>query len=183
MHRTFKLLTFSILLTLSSWADIAETTAFIAFKGTSTLHDFEGTAASQPFVLTFKENPETRHIQISADAALKVSAMSTDHKKRDKNMFKMLDHENFSLISGSLSEASFPISGNGNAKLKLIIRDIEKTVEANFSNWKREGNKISVDMKFSVSLTSFGLKPPSVMGVIRVGDTVTVECEVEGTCL
>lgn len=182
MYRIAHILFVSTLLTMGTLAETADATAFIAFKGTSTLHGFEGTVATQPFALTFQEDPATGQISFAANASLNVGNMNTNHKKRDKNMLKMLDQKNFNLISGSLPETSFPTSGTGNAKLTLKIRDIEQDVEVSLSNWKREGNKISVDMKFSISLASFSLKPPSVMGVIRVGDTVTVECEVEGTC-
>ncbi|MDZ8119719.1 YceI family protein [Pontiella agarivorans] len=173
----------SFLLALSPRADTAaETTAFVTFKGTSTLHDFEGTATSQPFALTFTEIPEIGQIRLSATADLNVSTMDTANKKRDRKMFTMLDREHFQLISGSLPETVIPVSGSGHARLKLKIRDTEQYVEATLSNWQREGNTIRVDLTFPVSLAAFGLKPPSVLGMIRVGDTVNVTCEIEGNC-
>lgn len=182
MNRILSLLCLFLLLPPRSPAGTAETTAFIAFQGTSTLHSFEGTAVSRPFLLTFEEIPETGQVRLSAAAALNVSAMSTANKKRDKNMLEMLGQKEFELISGTLPETAFPISGRGGARLRLSIRDTELPVDAVLSNWKRNGNQIRFDLAFPVSLAAFGLEPPSVLGVIRVGDTVTVTCEMEGTC-
>lgn len=162
-------------------ADTAKSTATIVFKGTSTLHDFEGSVTSQPFLVTFKQDSETGQVVVSAAAAVSVANMTTAHKKRDKNMLKMLDQKNFALISGTLADAPIPAEGTGKAVLKLKIRGVEKNVEATLSHWKRADDQVSCEMALDVSLKAFGLKPPSVLGLIRVGDTVHVECNLQGT--
>jgi hypothetical protein len=106
--------------------------------------------------------------------------MTTDHKERDKNMFKMLDQETFTLISGSLNDAVLPTTGTATATLRLKIRDVEREVEVTLSNYKRTGDQVSCSMAFPVSLKAFNLKRPSVMVLIRVGDTVQIECTIQG---
>ena len=65
-------------------------------------------------------------------------------------------------------------------RLGLKIRDVENDVWATLSNVKRGGKQISCTMTFPVSLSAFQLKAPSVLGMIRVGDTVLVECTITG---
>jgi len=162
-------------------AEEAKATSAIVFKGTSTLHGFEGSVTSQPFIVTFNQKPETGQVVVSAAAAVSVPDMTTAHKKRDKNMYKMLDQKNFTLISGALADAPIPAEGTGKAILKLKIRNVEREVAATLSDWKRDAGQVGCKMAFDVSLKAFGLKPPSVLGVIRVGDTVQVECNLQGT--
>lgn len=163
-------------------AEEARTTASMTFHGTSTLHEFEGTVATAPFTARFSETKDGKTL-VSATTSLKVRDMNTQNKKRDKNMFKMFDAKNHALIAGSVENAVLPKEGKSETKLKLKIRNVEKEISATLSDWKREGSKISCRITFPVSLKEFGLKAPSVMGLIRVGDTVNVECTLEGTIL
>ena len=58
----------------------------------------------------------------------------------------------------------------GTKKIKTIISD-----------YKRNGNKATAVLTFTVSLTDFGMKPPSVMGLIKVGNDVKVKCHLTGS--
>lgn len=162
-------------------AERLEATATIKFTGDSTLHGFEGTVATQPFAVEINEDAVTGKLRLSATTAVRVPDMTTHHGKRDKNMFKMLDLENFTLISGALTDAAVPQDGSGEALLRLKIRDVEQEIVATLSDWKRGDGQASCRMAFPVSLKAFGLKAPSVAGLIRVGDTVMVECMLKGT--
>jgi len=174
-------LTVGILLLASAQAEEVEAMATIAFHGTSTLHGFEGTVDTAPFTATFRKDDETGQLYVSATATVSVLDMTTHHKKRDKNMFKMLNPQDFSLITGVLANAPLPEEGSSEVILHLKIHDVEQEVPATLSDWKREGDLGSCRMVFSVSLKAFGLKAPSVMGLIRVGDIVNVECILKGT--
>ena len=156
----------------------AETTASIQFKGTSTLHGFEGNVKPRPFKTTFISETTNGPIRVSATVSFDVLNMSTDHKKRDKKMFKMLGQKQFLTITGSLTGAILPVSGNSTATLFLRIRDIEQEVPVTLSEWKREGDLGTFNMTFPISLKAFGLKAPSVVGLIRVGDTVQIDCSI-----
>jgi polyisoprenoid-binding protein YceI len=162
-------------------ADHSATSAEIRFSGSSTLHDFEGTVKSEPFTATFVEDQETGTITVCAAAGLHVGDMTTDNSKRDNNMFKMLDLAHFKRIEGHMENVVLPVEGSSQALLHLKIRDVEHDVTATISKVERNGNEVSCLMKFPVSLRDFNLKGPSVLGLIRVGDTVYVECSIKGS--
>ncbi len=155
-----------------------EATAAVVFKGTSTLHGFEGTVASQPFEIELHEDPATGLMHVSAAATVNVDEMTTDNRKRDSNMFKMLDAATFARIEGRLVDAVLPAEGTAEATLLLTIRGVAQPVAATLSDWHHEEGQVSCRMTFPVSLKAFGLKAPSVIGLIRVGDTVDVECTI-----
>ena len=156
----------------------AQASTSIHFEGSSTLHGFEGTVNTQPFFALFREDKESGKIWISTKAMLNVSDMTTEHKKRDKNMLKMFEQPRFASITGTLTEVEIPMTGTNTVSLLLKIRDVEKNIDVTLSNWKREDHLATFNMTFPVSLKAFNLKGPSVMGVIRVGDIVHVECSI-----
>ena len=51
---------------------------------------------------------------------------------------------------------------------------MERKVRATASNLKESGERVGFDLEFPVSLREFDLKAPSVLGIIRVGDKVSV---------
>jgi len=155
--------------------------AKITFKGTSTLHDFEGTATSAPFDATFSEEGKTGQLYVSASTSVVILKMDTQNKKRDKKMFKMFETQTYALITGSLEKAPVPTAGSGEATLLLKIHGVEKEIIATLSDFTHDDKTAQCKMTFTISLKAFGLKPPSVIGLIRVGDTVQVECIVTGT--
>lgn len=169
------------MLLVSARAGEVTTTASITFRGTSTLHGFEGTVTPAPFPVIFRKDSETGRTNISATVTVNVADMTTQHNKRDKNMFKMLDAENFTTISGTLTNALIPAEGSGEATVHLKIHGVEQDITATLSDLKIDETQSTCRMEFPVSLAAFGLKPPSVIGLIRVGDTVTVECTLQGT--
>lgn len=153
--------------------------AQIVFHGSSTLHDFEGTVTAPPFHVELQQVGGEERVTVKADAVVKVGAMTTDNRKRDKNMFRMFDLEHYALIEGSLPETVISVKEPTKVKLLLKIRNEQHEVEATISDVRLDGNKMSCRMTFAVSLQSFHLKAPSVMGVIRVDDTVQVECTIK----
>ena len=46
---------------------------------------------------------------------------------------------------------------------------------ATASNLKESGERVTFDLEFPVSLGEFDLKAPSVLGIVRVGDKVSVK--------
>lgn len=180
MLKYFYTLIVTSLLLAPVHAEQIKTTAFIRFHGTSTLHDFEGDIATIPFSANFHNDPLTGQSHVSAIAIVKVLEMTTHKKKRDKNMLQMLDAQHFDLITGVLENALAPEKEATTATLLLKICNVEKEVPVTLSDWNRNGDHVSFKMTFSISLKNFGLKGPSVLGLIRVGDTVELECTLEG---
>lgn len=168
------------LISAASMAEEVAATASIKFKGSSTLHDFEGAASTHPFIATFSQDGETGQIKATAKAELSVADMTTNNKKRDSNMFKMLDLTHFEIIKGELVETMIPVDGSAETTLHLKICNVEHDVTATISNFQQDGDHVCCTIVFPLSLKAFNLKSPSVMGIIRVDDAVQVECTVEG---
>lgn len=146
--------------------------AIIRFNGTSTLHDFGGTIAAQPFVLTVVSNTW------SATADVLAAQMNTASEGRDRNMHKMLDTNSHPRLRGSVSQAPVPLAGPTNATLRFQIRNQAHDLPVRVENWTETAERIAFHAAWEVSLKQYGLKPPSVLGVIRVGDKVKVEADV-----
>jgi hypothetical protein len=150
----------------------------VIFQGSSTLHDFEGKGSCQPFHVS-----ENVGIMIIPELSVAVSTMDTDNSKRDKKMRKMFNAENYPLIKGGIEPVSIADirkalhenkEGHSEVVFLLQIRDIEKPVTATLQNIIEAEGQISADMTFAISLADYQLKPPSVLGIIRVGDNINV---------
>ncbi len=165
----------------SAMATEAAARADIVFKGSSTLHDFEGKVAAKPFAAVIAEDQETGKLRVSAKTSLNIKDMTTENGKRDANMYKMFDMDHFKTIEGTLAETLICEEQETIAMLHLKMHGNEQDVKAKLSGFQQEGNLVSCNMTFPVSLTAFGLKPPSVMGFIKVDDTVQIECRITGT--
>jgi hypothetical protein len=146
--------------------------AIIRFSATSTLHDFGGEVAAQPFVLTIASN------SWSADAFVVSARMNTANEGRDKNMYKMLNTNSHPRLHGKVTQAPMPGAGATNGTLRLKIRDQEHDLPLTISHWLETSNRLSFHAEWDLSLKQFKLKPPSVMGIVRVGDTVHLNAEV-----
>jgi hypothetical protein len=91
-------------------------------------------------------------------------------------MRRMFARDRFPRIKAVVENAPVPAGANAvKATLALRIRDQEQSIPVLVSDWKEDADGVSFHPTFDVSLKAFGLKPPSVIGLIRVGDRVTVE--------
>jgi polyisoprenoid-binding protein YceI len=146
----------------------------MTFSGSSTLHDFSGHAQTEPFRLVRTLGAEGRTASWAAEVDLRVSGLSTDNGRRDANMRKMLDASTFPTIHGSIAHAPVAADAPVSVPLTLEIRGQRHAVAASVHNWRETLDGVSFEIEFALSLDSFHLKPPSVLGVIKVGDTVNV---------
>jgi hypothetical protein len=145
--------------------------ADIRFYGTSTLHDFAGVAPAQPFVLVEASNTW------SARGAVVIGGMNTGHDGRDKAMMRMFGTNDFPQLHGEVKSAPLPPAGT-NFTLAFCVRDQTNNLTARISNWTEDAGVIRFHAEWEVSLKQYGLKPPSVLGLVRVGDCVRVEADV-----
>jgi hypothetical protein len=156
----------------------AETTtlpgqAMIRFAATSTLHDFGGALPVQPFLLVLSNGTW------SAEADVRAALMATGNDKRDRNMHRMLNTNAHPLLHGRVVGAPIPSSGAAtNATLHLQIAGRALDLPVRVSDWLQSGDEARFHAEWDVSLDEFGLKPPSVLGVIRVGDRVRIAADV-----
>ncbi len=160
--------------------------ASIKFEGTSTLHDWSGTVKAQPFATTVTMNDAGQPTAIKAKVEVKAAEMDTRKTERDENMHKAMKVASFPLISGEFDAAYASLKpaeklAPKQLPFKLTILGKEQNVSAAISNWKQNGSKATFDAEFDLSLKACGIEVPSVMLVIRVGDTVKVKVSVELT--
>ena len=156
----------------------------VSFLVSSTLHDFPGSGRCVPFTATVTRDAEGRRILPIVEVEVPVDGMDTRNRSRDAQMREMFQADRFPRIHASvrdvdvdrLREAMGKDPG-GKAPLDLLlrIRDVERKVRATAGSLKETGERVSFALEFPVSLKEFGLKPPSVLGIIRVGDKVSVK--------
>lgn len=157
--------------------------ATITFAGTSTLHDWAGAVNAQPFVTTVGMTDAGTPASIKARVEVKVADMDTKEPKRDENMRKALRATAHPLVVGDIdTQFSHLIPGIGTSPqvLPFSLTILGKTQSAigTITNWKQKGDSASFDMDFDVSMKAHGIKVPTVMLVIRVGDVVKVHAKV-----
>jgi len=150
----------------------------IAFQGSSTLHDFHGKTRCLPFSVSIIDS-----VIDMSKVNVAIADMDTDNAKRDKNMREMFEEKKYPLITGSAGvvalkdiRASQKSGSNSTNKIsfKLKIRDIAKPVTATITNFVETDSRITATFAFTLSLADFLLMPPSVLGMIKVDDKVSV---------
>jgi hypothetical protein len=146
--------------------------AAIRFAGSSTLHDFGGQLPAQPFLLAISNGAW------SASANVLSAQMATGGEKRDGKMHQMLGTNAFPRMSGTVVGASLPVNEEADAILNLTIRDTARDLPVRITGWKESSSRISFHAEWIVSLKAYGLNPPSVIGVIRVADSVKLAADV-----
>jgi len=179
------LLTTALLLTLSStvFATDYRGSCTVIFQGSSTLHGFQGKAHCQPFAVS-----KTDGVLDISKISLAVADMDTDNAKRDRKMREMFEEKRFPVITGSAGPVALQDIRTGSKKegsdsaskavIRLKIRDIAKPVTATVTNFVETEARITADLAFTLSLAEYQLKPPSVLGLIRVDDKVSVTATV-----
>lgn len=170
-------------------ADAPSTTGFlgacdIAFLVPSTLHDVSGSARCQPFTVRTARDATGKEVIPVVEVEVPVAAMDTRNRSRDGQMREMFRSDRFPFIRGVARDvdverlrAEIGRSRGRNASIGLLlrIRDVERKVFATATNLREFGERVTIDLEFPVSLREFDLKAPSVLGVLRVGDKVTVK--------
>ena len=170
-------------------ADAASATVFlgacdIAFLAPSTLHDVSGSARCQPFTARTARDSSGKEIIPVVEVVVPVAAMDTRNGSRDGQMRKMFRSDRYPLIRGAARDVDVERlrgeigkgrGGNASVGLLLRIRDVERKVLATASHLRESGERVTFDLEFPVSLAEFDLKAPSVLGILRVGDKVSVK--------
>jgi len=163
--------------------------AKIRFDCTSTLHDFTGYVDCEPFTWEILPDPNTGKPIVWGKVEVVVDKMDTYNKGRDEKMHAMFESKKYPRIYGSVVDVNLvdcmPIlrkveSQNeleeipGILPVVLKIRTQEHKGKAKITNFHGDSKKITFTLDATLSLNQFGLEPPSVLGLIRVGDKVKV---------
>tara|TARA_B110000305_G_C19306398_1_gene571776 strand:- start:218 stop:823 length:606 start_codon:yes stop_codon:yes gene_type:complete len=156
------------------------------FHGTSTLHDFSGTVVAEPFTVTTSDLSEGPNAKANGQIQVKVAKMDTDNKKRDAKMHKSLDESTYPVITVSVKDlkasATKPIMSDVVPQPTVIpfsmsLMGKNHLMTAKVSDWSYAADAISCKITFPVSLAKVGIKPPSVLGLVKVADDIFVEAQ------
>lgn len=149
-----------------------------AFK--STLHPVHGTARDFQgrFLIDSKHGLQIMSGEVSVDPVY----LQSKNKKRDENMYAMLEVTTYPVITFSLSPEGCVLSEDkdgytGQLTGTLTIRDISQVIAVPVIVQK-SGEEFRMTGTAQVSLKSFRLNAPSVLKVIRVFDPVTITFDV-----
>ncbi len=159
--------------------------ARISFSGTSTLHDWSGLVGARPFDLLVSTTPDGRPRHLRSRVVVAASEMDTDDKRRDANMHRCMKVAEHPLIEAVIDTPVASVAADGKMPtqlpftLNLLGRSLPIT--GNISRWQRSGNRAEFDLDFDVSLKAAGIEVPSVLWLIRVGDTIKLRATVQLT--
>lgn len=167
MLKRFFIMTFMTVIGLTSWPSLAaqpssETSWMeVRFKGDSTLHGFSG-------VVT---NGTAEHLVPSDTLRITIPVLnlSTDHATRDTKMMKMFEQELFPTITGESPWSAVFDPQVTDVPVHLTIHGVTQTLQV-----KRTGDGEHILLSCSLSLATFGLTSPSVLGLINVNDLVEI---------
>ncbi len=155
----------------SAWAAPA---SHITFTGDSTLHAFSGEATAEAPTWMRQTNGAWR-----VDLHVRAADLHTGHDKRDRNMWRMLEGELFPTLSGFMEDLpALAPGGSATHRLRLRIHGRELEVPATITAAPGADGAPQLDVHFVVSLQALALKPPAVLGLIRVHDTVDVHVRI-----
>ena len=158
---------------LPAFAEAVRGSARVSFTGTSTLHDFDGTAGSVAVSLSQGANGAW-----SADVSVPVAEMKTGNRWRDGDMREMFDAANHPQIRGRFRDVDAEeVRRSGVLPFLLQIRTVERPVKATIQNWRQSEREASFDASFELSLARFQLEAPSSF-FLSVGDRVRVTVHV-----
>jgi hypothetical protein len=173
---------FLLLLTVPAGAGEILGTCDLRFLGTSTLHDFAGTVRCLPFRAETETDAGGRRVLPLVEVKVPVGEMNTGNRDRDEEMRKMFGSDRFPEIRGTVRNVDIDgirraVEREGKAvfDLTLTIRNVERRIAAAVTNLRERGDDAGFDLEFPVSLSEFGLKAPTVLFIIRVGDRVSVK--------
>jgi hypothetical protein len=160
-------------------------TARIAFSGTSTLHDWSGTVRAKPFDLKVRSSADGRPRHLSARVTAAAGEMDTADARRDANLRRCMQVTEHPLIEAVIDTPVERVAADGKTPTQLPftlnLLGRPHSVVGSIRDWRQSGNKAAFDVDFEVSLKAAGIEVPSVLWLIRVGDTIRLTASVQLT--
>jgi len=164
--------------TTQSWSGKGD----ITFEGTSTLHAWGGKVSTKPYATAVTLDAAGKPVRIKADVVVEVVKMDTEEAKRDENMRKAMKVTDYPLIRATIDVAADQIAADGKTPTKLpmtlTLLGKPQQVLATITNWKLTGGKATFDLEFPVSMKASGIRVPTVLLFIKVGDSIQVHASV-----
>ncbi len=151
----------------------------ILFDGKSTLHAFHG--FTHEATASTGVDVEALEVEVPFLIQVPVSSLDTQNKKRDKAMRRMFQAEAYPHIIFKVETIKVKEKKEFETLVcevtgKLNIRSIEQPIQF-LTGIKLKGNQIHAQGSFKINIKDFKLKPPSVLGVIRVSKEIVVHFE------
>ena len=179
----------SLLTVVAAAADL-NGSCLIRFSGDSTLHGFNGVANCQPFAFNVLSGQGADLLIQEGAVQVAVTGMDTDNDSRDAKMFEMFEADQYPFILGhfpqfNLQQLIVEMQRGNDLAFEMTIRDTSNTIHAAIQDLTLVAGRLAFKAEFPVSLSSYDLKAPSVLGIIRVADEVqvTVDVILEGDVL
>lgn len=147
------------------------TQSTVTVNGTSTLHSWDMTSKEAAFTGTVNGNKIDNVV-----FTIKATSLKSKDSSLDKNAYKALDTSKYPDIT--FNAVSIPASGTSNVSGKLTIANSTKEISLPVTVAKN-GATYTLSGKVKLKMTTFGIKPPSVMmGTIKSGDEITISYNV-----
>lgn len=163
-------------------------TCSVHFNGESTLHDFEGDVAAEPFTVTIAGMADPSTATATSTVVVKAAAMDTGNEKRDIEMHKCMEVTTYPEIvveMDRLPVADTKPQPDGALPRPTIIpfhmtvMGKEHEVTGKVSDWSYSDEEVAFSVSFPVSLKACGIKPPGVLGVVKVKDEILVKASLK----
>ena len=179
MSRLFKIVLFTLFVfgggyaqASGQWHVVSEKSS-LGFMCKSTLHDFNGSARKLSGILEKNLNLAKGFVDVD------VAGLTTDEPGRDKNMYQMFDTSLYPQIHFVFNDTDMTkILDHHDGEIKftgiMTIHNISHPVTL-ISKGHMEENTLICEGQMLVHLKDYGLKAPSILGLIRVDDAVAVQ--------
>lgn len=154
----------------------------VTFSGNSTLHAFSGKVKAEPFVLAVENPDDPAKARISGKVIVQVEKMVSDNKKRDKKMHECMNAKRYPeivvTVENLMASATSPKKGKvpqpTEIPFTMALNGKLHQKVAKVSNWSYNEKNITCTLAFPVSLAKSGITPPTVLGVVKVDDTIEI---------
>jgi hypothetical protein len=156
--------------------------ADITFSGTSTLHDWSGRVAAQPFITRVTTGSGGRPERVQSSVKIEAAGMDTDEPRRDENMRKAMKAAEHPLITAEIDVPAGRIASDLRTptQLPMTVTLLGRPLQVTgiVSSFKQQDGSITFDLDFPLSMKAGGISVPSVLYFIRVGDIVKIHASV-----
>ncbi len=143
------------------------------FTGSSTLHDFSGSAPPSGFVL----QPDSDGSWAAA-VEIRVNTLTTENGTRDRKMREMFHSEEHPSLRAEFTHmVPEEVRTTGRLPFRLTIAGTTRDVISKVRDWRQTDDQVDFVAEFDVSLSAFSLKAPRAF-VVVVADSVHVTTEV-----
>jgi hypothetical protein len=163
-------------------------TCRVEFSGTSTFGGWSGTIDTEPFTVAVGKPDQIEVSPLATVISAQTDELKTSSERRDKVIKESMQSSDHPEISVRLAPdftmaQTRPVRKSGFLHPTVIPFTVELLgkeyqMMAQVSNCRVENGVMCFGVSFPVSLKACGIKAPSVLGIIRVGDSISISAAV-----